>query len=203
MEKETIADRLNKAMKLSGHSQASLAEAAGISQPSVWKILNGSTKKPKNILELSLALGVRAEWLSKGELPMRSGPGDDDGKVRRFYYDDVFPATMWSESGPTDSIAIIPNSVKSPDVRAYRITNNTGCAEVPAGSLIAVDPAVTPGTNDLVYAKVGRTESVYRFLMGGEAGFLSVDDSRVPVIPIGDNAELIGVIVYLARNLRR
>lgn len=202
MEKETIAERLSKAMQLSGHNQASLAEAAGITQPSVWKILNGSIKKPRNILELSLALGVRAEWLSKGELPMRSGP-EDEVTERRYYYDDVYPAPIWNESGPTENIAIIPNAVKSQSIRAYKITHNTGCSEVPSGTLIAVDPLIKPGTDDLVYARVGKTESVYRFLMGGEAGFLSVDDSRVPVIPIGENVTLIGVIVFLSRSLKR
>ncbi|MBL5825387.1 helix-turn-helix domain-containing protein [Serratia fonticola] len=204
MKNETLAVRLDLAMKDSHHTQASLAEAAGMSQPSVWKILSGETKKPRNILELSRALGVRPEWLSKGELPMRDAEdGEPTPKERKIFYDDVYPAPVWENNGPTGAVAIIPDTIKAPGVRVYRIKSNTGCGDVPAGSLIAVDINIKPGTNDLVYALVGNTESVYRFLIGGEAGFLSVDDPRVPIIPIGESAKVIGVIVYLSRSFKR
>lgn len=202
MKKTTLAQRLKMAMDEAGHTQASLATAAGMAQPSVWKILDGVTKKPRNILELARALGVRPEWLSKGEDPMRKDELDDSHD-RRFFYDDVYPAPLWEDGMPTGNVAIIPDSIKAPGVRAYRINHVTGCSDVSAGSLIAVDVDMKPEMNDLVYAKVGSTESVYRFLLGGDNGFLSVDDSRVPLREIGDGASIIGVVVYLSKSLKR
>lgn len=199
MEKTPIAERLEEAMRVSKHTQASLAEASGVSQPTVSKILNGHLKKPRNILELSRALGVRPEWLSKGELPIRD---TDEPRERKIYYDDVYPVQMWNDSGPTEAIAVVPDTIKSPGIRAYRIERATGCSDVPAGTLIAVDVDIKPEVGDLVYARVGLDASVYKFLSGGKSGFLSVDDERIPLINIDSDVEVIGVIVFLSRSLK-
>lgn len=68
----TFADRLNAAMKETGFTQASLADAVGMAQPSVWKLTSGITKNTRKLYEISRVLGVRPEWLSSGEGPMRS-----------------------------------------------------------------------------------------------------------------------------------
>lgn len=68
----TFADRLNAAMRECGHTQASLAEAIGMAQPSVWKLTSGVTKNTRKLYEIAKVLGVRPEWLADGELPMHS-----------------------------------------------------------------------------------------------------------------------------------
>ncbi|CAJ0997521.1 XRE family transcriptional regulator [Sodalis praecaptivus] len=71
MKEMTFADRLNLAMKESGHTQASLGDAVGMSQPSVWKLTSGKSNSTRKLLEISHALNVRPEWLSTGRGPMR------------------------------------------------------------------------------------------------------------------------------------
>lgn len=71
MEKMTFADRLNLAMKERGFTQASLAEAVGMSQPSVWKLASGKSKSSRKAVQISNVLGVRPEWLTTGQEPMR------------------------------------------------------------------------------------------------------------------------------------
>lgn len=78
MKKETFADRLNLAMKESGVNQPTLAEAIGIRQPSVWKMTTGKTQNPRRLLEIARVLGVRPEWLSKGEGPMHENGSDTE-----------------------------------------------------------------------------------------------------------------------------
>jgi phage repressor protein C with HTH and peptisase S24 domain len=75
MKTETLSDRLNAAMEAAGHTQASLGEAVGMSQPSVWKLTTGKTKNTRKLFEISQVLGVRPEWLSTGIGQMR-----DDGQ---------------------------------------------------------------------------------------------------------------------------
>lgn len=70
----TFADRLNAAMKESGHTQASLAEAVGMAQPSVWKLTQGITKNTRKLYEIARVLGVSPDWLSTGEGGMRDAP---------------------------------------------------------------------------------------------------------------------------------
>lgn len=63
----TLADRLNALLNQFDISQSDFAKAVGISQPSMNKILNGSTKNPKNIIEMANFLNVDPVWLKTGE----------------------------------------------------------------------------------------------------------------------------------------
>ncbi len=76
MKKETLAERLNQAMELSGMSQGALAKASGVAQPTIWRLTSGNARGSTKIVEIANALGVRTEWLSTGAGPMR-----DDGQT--------------------------------------------------------------------------------------------------------------------------
>lgn len=78
MKKETLADRLNEAMASAGMSQGALAKASGIAQPTIWRLVSGNARGSTKIVEIANALGVRSEWLSTGNGPMR-----DDGQPPR------------------------------------------------------------------------------------------------------------------------
>ncbi|MCB8475903.1 helix-turn-helix transcriptional regulator [Klebsiella aerogenes] len=75
MKKETLAERLNLAMELSGMSQGALAKASGVAQPTIWRLTSGNARGSTKIVEIAKALGVRTDWLSTGSGPMR-----DDGQ---------------------------------------------------------------------------------------------------------------------------
>lgn len=94
MKKETLAERLNQAMELSGMSQGALAKAAGIAQPTIWRLTSGNARGSTKIVEIANALGVRTEWLSTGVGPMRA-----DGQIPEISQ----PKT---ELAPTDTFRI-------------------------------------------------------------------------------------------------
>lgn len=71
MKNETLAERLNQAMELSGMSQGALAKASGVAQPTIWRLTSGNARGSTKIVEIAKALGVRSEWLSTGAGPMR------------------------------------------------------------------------------------------------------------------------------------
>ncbi|MGV4048774.1 XRE family transcriptional regulator [Citrobacter freundii] len=84
MRHDTFADRLTYAMNEAGYTQASLGDAIGMAQPSVWKLTSGKTKNTRKLFEISKVLGVRPEWLSDGEGPMRSDgmlPGNPNSTI--------------------------------------------------------------------------------------------------------------------------
>lgn len=68
---KTLADRLNHAMDEAGFSQAQLANAVSMAQPSVWKLTTGKASTSRKIVQIANVLGVRPEWLSTGTGPMR------------------------------------------------------------------------------------------------------------------------------------
>lgn len=68
----SLAQRLKYARELANLSQQEVAKRAKISQPTYFKIENGSTLKPRNILEIAHALNVNVDWLATGEGEMNA-----------------------------------------------------------------------------------------------------------------------------------
>lgn len=105
----TLAQRLKYARELANLSQQEVAKRANISQPTYFKIENGSTLKPRNILEIARALKVNAHWLATGEgemaAPLRENQiNDNDTQEMDFWdsdtplYDDEFEATFYKDA---------------------------------------------------------------------------------------------------------
>ena len=65
---ETVADRLKAAMDEKGWGQTTLAQKADVTQATIWKILNGKTKKSKYLPDIARTLGKSVEWLEFGTL---------------------------------------------------------------------------------------------------------------------------------------
>lgn len=63
----TLAERMQFRMNELGITQEQLAEKADISQTTVSNVLSGTTKKPRNLIEIATALGVDPIWLQSGE----------------------------------------------------------------------------------------------------------------------------------------
>ncbi len=200
----TLADRLKEAMKEKGFTQSALAEEAGMAQSMIWKLISGKATKTGKLVDIAKALGVRPEWLS-------DGGGDkyqlDDSDVVVMNSSHSMPVNIYDEEHETDEVFMVPVLTGSVtnfnSCRAYRITQNTGCSEAPEGTLIVVDRSETAANDDLIYARIGKNYSVYRYINGGSMDFLSVDDSRVPLIPMSSDVEIIGVVVYLFREMKR
>ncbi|OVZ85803.1 hypothetical protein CBW58_22860 [Yersinia frederiksenii] len=192
-------DRLKKAMEERGITQASLAKETGLAQSMIWKLVTGNANGTSKLVAISKALGVRPEWLGEGSGPMRDGEKNNN---ERNWSGPIFGVEIYDGDVHTNKWITVPDLVKSDSLKAYDIAEDTGCSDVPAGTYIVVDSSEAPANNDLVYAKIGRNTSVYRFVSGGAEDFLSVDDPRVPLIPTS-SVEIMGVIVFLLRGLRR
>ncbi|TWV80439.1 helix-turn-helix transcriptional regulator [Moraxella sp. VT-16-12] len=95
----TLAQRLKYARELANLSQQEVAKRAGISQPTYFKIENGSTLKPRNILEISHALNVDAHWLATGE-----------GEMDTLPHQVQFMLDLDNTSQPISTAQIDPNS---------------------------------------------------------------------------------------------
>lgn len=207
MRMNKLAERLKLAMEEGGFTQASLAEAAGVAQPSIWKIVSGRTKSSSRIVEIATVLGVRPEWLASGTEPMRvDGVLAGDKQVKnapRGTIPDLFSISLWDANGETSSVMIIPDDIKTNSSRAYKLIHDSGYPEAPKGAMIVVDTAEQPGNNDFVYASVRGADGVYKFMPGSEQGFLVSSDPRMPLIPVTEEAKIIGVITYLSRSFKR
>ena len=65
--KTTLSERLQEAMKYRGNmTQGALAEASGVAQPTIWRLVNGKAKGSVKLVDIANALGVNVDWLANG-----------------------------------------------------------------------------------------------------------------------------------------
>ncbi|MDT3535832.1 helix-turn-helix domain-containing protein [Cronobacter malonaticus] len=200
--KTTLSQRLEIAMTAGGFSQASLAEAAGVSQPTVWKIVSGRTQSSAKIVDLAKALGVRPEWLAHGVGSMKSEQVETSN-ASSIVYEGTIALPLYDESEKQIGLTIVPDAINHEKSRAYKLNYETGFPELPQGCTIVVDSEETPLNNDFVYAKINGKSSAYRYLTRGPQNYLDVGDSRLGLVPIDERVEILGVIVFMARSFRR
>lgn len=86
----TFSDRLKDSMQKAGLTQSQLAEAVGVSQGAIQKLVSGKAKSTTKLVQIANVLGVRPEWLSEGV-----------GAVRKS--DDFPPEEKWAKIETWDS----------------------------------------------------------------------------------------------------
>ncbi|MDT8849374.1 helix-turn-helix domain-containing protein [Pantoea dispersa] len=206
---DTLSERLKKAMRFRGMSQASLAASAGLSQPSVWKITSGKSHTTKKLLDIARALEVSPDWLAYGKGEMienihrhhRSADHDLSNEGTKFF-DGIKIVSVWDEKGPTGTVTPVPEFIDTSNARAYKLKYDSGYADLPLGCLVVVDTEEQPGSNDFVLASIKGKISAYRYSFGG-SGVLLDADPRVEPIPVSEDVSIIGLIVFMSRSLRR
>lgn len=77
---EIVPERLSEAMQQAGLNQTQLAEAVGLKQPSIGRLLNGETRTTRSLAEIADALAVAPAFLTgKADDPQ---PGQGLGEQR-------------------------------------------------------------------------------------------------------------------------
>jgi phage repressor protein C with HTH and peptisase S24 domain len=192
MEKMTFSERLNLAMKESGYTQGALAEAVGMAQPSVWKLVSGGAKGSRKAVQIAKALGVRAEWLVDGSEPMRDGDlqqkrtdlTDDKKNDADIYRVEVLDLVVSAGPGrymlsevvevlnaiefTSDRARALFGSRSADDVKVMTVDGDSMFPTIKSGDRLFFDVSVREFTTDGVYAFVyGKTFHVKRLQMQG------------------------------------
>ncbi|EKZ6402246.1 TPA: helix-turn-helix transcriptional regulator [Klebsiella aerogenes] len=191
MKKETLAERLNLAMELSGMSQGALAKASGVAQPTIWRLTSGNARGSTKIVEIAKALGVRTDWLSTGSGPMR-----DDGQepVSALPQQNTSPADVFRvevldltvSAGPgsfmisefvevlhaieftTEHARSLFGNRSQADVKVMTVDGDSMCPTIQSGDRLFFDVSVRNFKVDGVYAFVfGQHFHVKRLQMQG------------------------------------
>lgn len=187
MEKMNFADRLNLAMKEGKYTQASLAEAVGMAQPSVWKLTSGRAQGTRKIVEIARVLNVRPEWLREGVGPMRedgSGPPVIEHKTHTddFYRVEVldvqasagvgylvsteFIETIRAIEYTNDQARALFGSRPADTVKVITVKGDSMSGTIESGDQIFLDLSVNFFDGDGVYVFIfGKTLHVKRLQM--------------------------------------
>nr|WP_258981906.1 helix-turn-helix transcriptional regulator [Scandinavium manionii] len=112
----SFSERLRQAMNLAGYTQGGLAKAVGMAQSSVNKLLKDADSSRKTV-QIAQVLGVRPEWLSSGQGPMRSDAKESN----------VAPETEWMKVESWDSrTPLNDDEVEVPFLKDIELACGTG-----------------------------------------------------------------------------
>lgn len=190
---KTLKERLAYAMSSTGKTnQTELGKQAGVPQSSISKILRGDSETSRHSGKLAAALGISADWLING-----SGSifGESNQPISAI---DVSKHVKLYDSKGFTGESVSWFSALPEHYRAYSIKGRTGIAQAPSGSIVIVNPDESPSADDLVLVLLKESISVFRYHIGGDGnGYLSVDDSRVPLAPVSDPSSVVGPIVQI------
>ena len=177
----TLAERMQFRMNELGITQEQLAEKADISQTTVSNVLSGTTKKPRNLIEIATALGVDPIWLQSGE---RKTPEKntalstelvttqrDNEHRHRIDYLDVYLAAGLSGIENSDYPEIISTLFLSDEGMARlvgkRSSQGVSIVNVPTDSM---EPTIRKGDivfiDTTIHCYIG--DGIYAFSINGE-----------------------------------
>ncbi|MFW5407259.1 helix-turn-helix domain-containing protein [Pectobacterium brasiliense] len=213
MKMETLAERVAYAMQQRKMTQAGLAAAADMSQPSVWKITSGRSKTSKKTFDIAKALNVSPQWLLTGEGEMDAtdavnqlGRVDADTSTTEDQSQSmgIKVVNFWDGEVITPKLTAVPDSLDTTNARAYKLKHDSGYEELPAGSVVVVDTKENPGRMDYVFVEIDGNYSVYKVLPGSNGKKQLIDtEPRSPLIDVdGKTVRIIGVVMYFSRLLR-
>src|SRR5215469_3800803 len=74
---ESLGERVRRAREAAGRSQAQLADAIGIKQPSLHAIETGTSARSKHTIAIARALNVSLRWLETGKGAMKGANAKD------------------------------------------------------------------------------------------------------------------------------
>ena len=170
--KMNFSERLSLAMKEAKMTQGSLAEAVGMAQPSIWRLVSGGAKGSTRVVDLARVLGVRPEWLSTGTGPMRNDgqkpeiivEGKVDANIFRIEVLDFsvsagpgainneFVEVLHSVEYPVEEARHMFNGRKQEQIRIINVRGDSMSGTIEPGDLLFVDISVQRFDGDGIYA---------------------------------------------------
>lgn len=220
----TITDRLNRALIARNTNPNALAKKSGIAQSTIQRISDGTTVNPQQPILLALCRHLPCDfvWLQTGLGNMDNPHADKNhfsqtysaGNIAAFRGLTEAPIIDWQEASVWNS-SEIEESVRAEKAtewsqvvklseRAYwlRVVGdlmvNPRETSYPDGTLICVDPAVTPRHNKFVLARDPLSGgAIFRKLTSdGSNWYLVPLNQQYATIPISDPLQsVIGVCV--------
>lgn len=212
-----IGNRVAKRMHELGLSGGELARRSGVPQPTIHRILSGTSASPRheNVERIAKALGVTTDWLWKGEgssqPPLGPTTNVEPGpKVRGFV-----PLISWVQAGAWCEMqepfeleaaeAWLPCAVSHSSstfalrVRGLSMFNPHERRSFREGDIIFVDPARDYENGSLVIVKLANSkEATFKQLVvEGERYFLKPLNPSWPdpIIELPSDATICGVVV--------
>lgn len=175
--KTKFAERLKLAMSDTGFTQSNLAEKAGVSQAAIQKLTSGKAESTRKIVEIANALGVRVEWLSSGEGPMRNEgqqpiQAHNKDQNEGVYRIDVLDLTVSAGPGSymLSEMVEVLHAIEFTSEHARSLFGNRAAQSIKVMTVDGDSMSPTVNSGDRLFFDVSvrdfRTDGVYAFVYG-------------------------------------
>lgn len=201
-------------MAAKGWSEGELARQAGVTQPTVHRIITGESKAPRreNVERIAKALRVSSKWLWDGGAKpsiaaMESNVEPTTGPIR--YYE--YPEISWVQAGMPMEVMEISNisSAEAHPSDAWAGTNGfwlkvrgpsmtaQGGISFTEGMVVLVAPGFDIENGNFVVAKLIDTQEATfkQFIWDAGKAFLKPLNPAFPTVEVDDTWQIVGKVV--------
>lgn len=210
----SLADRLTLAMRIKGISQAALGEGVGVSQTTIWKLMNGKTSSNRKLYEIADYLKINLNWLVSGDGEMENNQPTNEieyiGNIKEGTIIVKGEAIMGTDGAfqmDEDFNGRLKFHSDDPHAFALKVKGDSMFPRINSGEFVVIEPNIVPCSGDevLVRTKDGRNmikklefhrDCVYRFTsINQDHPPITLDENQV------DKIMFVSAIVKSARYL--
>lgn len=211
----SLADRLTLAMRIKNISQATLGEGIGVSQTTIWKLMNGKTSSNRKLYEIADYLNINLNWLVSGDGEMENSQQKNEieyvGNIKEGSIKVKGAAIMGTNDVfqmDEDFNGRLKFHSDDPNAFALKVQGDSMFPRINSGEFVVIEPNIIPRSGDevLVRTKDGRNmikklefhrDYVYRFTsVNQDHPPITIDENMV------DKVMFVSAIVKSIRYLR-
>ena len=211
----SLADRLTLAMRIKNISQAALGEGVGVSQTTIWKLMNGITSSNRKLYEIADYLNINLNWLVSGDGEMENNQQKNEIEYVTNIKEGSIKVKGAAIMGANDAFQMDENFngrlkfySDDPNAFALKVSGDSMFPRINSGEFVVIEPNIIPRSGDevLVRTKDGcnmikklefHRDYVYRFTcVNQDHPPITIDENMV------DKVMFVSAIVKSIRYLR-
>lgn len=197
----SLAERLSLAMRIKGISQATLGEGVGVSQTTIWKLMNGKTSSNRKLYQIADYLQINLNWLVSGTGEMEFHQSKNEleyiGQLKEGTILVKGEAIMGADGAfqmGEESNGRLKFYSDDPNAFALKVKGDSMFPRINSGEFVVIEPNIVPCSGDevLVRTKDGRNmikklefhrDFIYRFTsINQDHPPLTLDENQVDKI---------------------
>lgn len=197
----SLAERLSLAMRIKGISQATLGEGVGVSQTTIWKLMNGKTSSNRKLYQIADYLQINLDWLVSGTGEMDAHQSKNEieyiGRLKEGTILVKGEAIMGADGAfqmDEDFNGRLKFYSDDPNAFALKVKGDSMFPRINSGEFVVIEPNIVPCSGDevLVRTKDGRNmikklefhrDYMYRFTsINQDHPPLTLDENQVDKI---------------------
>lgn len=197
----SLAERLSLAMRIKGISQATLGEGVGVSQTTIWKLMNGKTSSNRKLYQIADYLQINLDWLVSGTGEMEAHQSKNEieyiGRLKEGTILVKGEAIMGADGAfqmDEDFNGRLKFYSDDPNAFALKVKGDSMFPRINSGEFVVIEPNIVPCSGDevLVRTKDGRNmikklefhrDFMYRFTsINQDHPPLTLDENQVDKI---------------------